>query len=348
MAEHTQQTDGLMEKQWQDLIKPKRLEVDTSTLTDFYGKFTCEPLMRGYGTTLGNSLRRVLLSGLRGAAITAARIDGVLHEFTTVPDVSEDVTQMVLNMKEVRVKLHSSEQIKVLVEKKGPCNITAGDIEHNDVEVINPDHVIATLGDNAKMSLEVLIEKGRGFRAPDRSQVSEEPVDTIPIYARFSPVVKVNYKVTNARVGQFTDFDKLTMEVNTNGTIRPDDAVAIAAKIIKEHLNIFINFEEAPEEEEDLYLQESEPPFNRNLLRSVDELELSVRAANCLQNANIRFIYELVQKTEAEMLKTKNFGRKSLNEIKEILAGMGLQLGMKLENFPPPGWEPAGREEPQE
>ena len=334
----------LFEKQWLDLIRPKRIEADAASLTDTYGKFTCEPLMRGYGTTLGNSLRRVLLSSLRGSAISAVRIEGVLHEFTAVPDVHEDVTQIVLNLKEIKLKLSDSERVEVTIDKSGPGVITAGDIQHNLVQVMNPNLVIATLGPNASVHMELLIEMGRGYRQPERSNIPDMPVDTIPIYALFSPVTKVNYNVTNARVGQVTDFDKLTLEVFTDGTIRPDDAVAIAAKILKEHLTIFINFEETSEEEEDAFLEDMEPPFNRNLLRPVDEFELSVRAANCLQNANIRYIYELVQKTENEMLKTKNFGRKSLNEIKEILAGMQLSLGMKLENFPPPGWDPEKRE----
>ncbi len=339
--------DAITKKNWLDLIKPKKLVMDHESQTDYYGKFYCAPLMRGYGVTLGNSLRRILLSSLRGAAITAVRIDGVLHEFSAIPGVAEDVTHIVLNLKGVVVKLHGTEKVLVTVEKEAPKDepavITAGDIVHNQVEILNPDHVIATLEPKTKVRMELLIEMGRGYRAADRNNIPDMSVDTIPIDAFFSPVQKVNYKIKNARVGQITDFDHLTLEVWTNGTILPDDAVAIAAKILKEHLNIFINFVDVEEEPKAAGEEEEEPSFNKNLIRPVDELELSVRAANCLQNANIRYIYELVQKTEQEMLKTKNFGRKSLNEIKEVLAGMGLRLGMKLENFPPPGWDPEKR-----
>lgn len=336
-----------VENNWLNLIKPKKLEVDAGTLTATYGKFTCEPLMRGYGVTLGNSIRRILLSSLRGGAVTAARFEGVNHEFSTIPDVVEDVTHIVLNLKEVCLKLHGTEVVMTTVEKSGPGHILAGDIVHHNVEIINPDHVIATLSPNAKVRMELRIEPGRGYQQADRGNIPDLSLDFIPIDAFFSPVVKTNYTVTNARLGNITDFDKLTLEVFTNGAIRPDDAVAISAKILKEHLSIFINFEEVEENEEEIFVESKrdEPPFNRYLLKPVDELELSVRAANCLQNANIRYIYELVQKSEQEMLRTKNFGRKSLNEIKEILAGMGLQLGMKLENFPPHGWEPEKNEE---
>ncbi len=325
-----------MYKNWHDLIKPKHLEFDRESLTDRKGKFFCEPMMRGYGTTIGNSLRRILISSLRGAAISAIKVDGVLHEFATVPDVVEDITQIILNLKQVDLKLaEESEQVVVLVEKKGPCEFKAGDIEHNLVTVLNPDQHIATIGENGSLVIELTITMGRGFVAAGSISEMELPVNTIPIDANYSPVRDVNYYVTPSRVGQVIDYDKLTLEITTNGSVRPDDALGLAAKILKEQLNIFINFDESidaeiPEE------VSGEEEFNKNLLRSVDELELSVRSANCLQNANIRFIYELVQKTEAEMLKTKNFGRKSLNEIKEILSEMGLSLGMKLEGFVPP------------
>ncbi len=325
----------MLYKNWHDLIKPKRLEVDREKLTDRYGKFSCEPLMRGYGTTIGNSLRRILLSSLRGAAVTAVRFDDVLHEFATIPEVAEDVTKIILNLKQVELKMHDTEKVEVRIEKKGPCEITAGDIAHNMVTVINPDHHIATVGENGEFAMELTIEMGRGYVQAGSIAEQELPINTIPIDANYSPVLDVNYYINQSRVGQRIDFDKLTMEITTDGSVRPDDALGLAAKILKEQLSIFINFDETVDAE----IEEADRPeeeFNKNLLRSVDELELSVRSANCLQNANIKYIYELVTRTESEMLKTKNFGRKSLNEIKEILAEMGLSLGMKLEGFVPP------------
>ncbi len=329
-----------MYKHWQNMIKPKTLEVNRDTLTDRFGKFWCEPLERGYGTTIGNSLRRILISSLRGAAVTAIRIEGVEHEFSTVPEVVEDVTQMILNLKVVDLKLHDVEEVNVSIDKEGPAVVTAADIVDNKVEILNPDQHIATIGEGGRLQMDLTIADGRGYRQADRSQVVDQPVDTIPIDANFSPVREVNYQVTPARVGQVIDYDKLTMEIKTNGAIRPDDAIGLAAKILKEQLTIFINFDEAIEavttEEE-----KGEEEYNKNLLRSVDELELSVRSANCLQNASIRHIYQLVQKTESEMLKTKNFGRKSLSEIKDILSEMGLSLGMTL----PEGFKPPKKEE---
>ncbi len=325
----------MLYKNWHDLIKPKRLEVDREKLTDRYGKFSCEPLMRGYGTTIGNSLRRILLSSLRGAAVTAVRFDDVLHEFATIPEVAEDVTKIILNLKQVELKMHDTEKVDVRIEKKGPCEITAGDIAHNMVTVINPDHHIATVGENGEFAMELTIEMGRGYVQAGSIAEQELPINTIPIDANYSPVLDVNYYINQSRVGQRIDFDKLIMEITTDGSVRPDDALGLAAKILKEQLSIFINFDETVDAE----IEEADRPeeeFNKNLLRSVDELELSVRSANCLQNANIKYIYELVTRTESEMLKTKNFGRKSLNEIKEILAEMGLSLGMKLEGFVPP------------
>ncbi len=325
-----------MYKQWYDLIKPKQLEFDRDTLTERFGKFYCEPLMRGYGTTIGNALRRILLSSLRGAAISAVKIEGVLHEFATIPEVVEDVTQIVLNLKQVDLKMLSdSERVVVMVEKKGPCEVTAGDFVSTSLEVMNPDHHIATVGDGGVFNMELTVTMGRGYVAAGSINEQDLPLNTIPIDANYSPVRDVNYHISQSRVGQRIDFDKLTLEVSTNGAVRPDDAVGFAAKILKEQLNIFISFDETVDAEIP-EVQEPEEEFNKNLLRSVDELELSVRSANCLQNANIRYIYELVQRTEAEMLKTKNFGRKSLNEIKEILAEMGLSLGMKLDGFVPP------------
>jgi len=323
----------LIARNWRDLIKPKSVPVDQDSLTDYYGKFSAEPLERGFGITLGNSLRRVLLSSLQGAAITAVRIDGALHEFTSVPDVVEDVTEIVLNLKEVVIRAHSSKSHVLRVEKEGPATVTAGDIQISDqVEVLNPDKVICTVSKGGRFSAELTVNVGRGYVPADRNKTPGMAIGTIAIDGLFSPIRKVNYTVTNARVGQMTDYDKLTLEVWTNGAVRPQDAVAYAAKILKDQLSIFINFEE--EEEPIDRAGDEEEPLNENLFRSVEELELSVRSANCLQNANIHLIGELVQKTEAEMLKTKNFGRKSLKEIKEILADMGLSLGMKIDNWP--------------
>jgi DNA-directed RNA polymerase subunit alpha len=330
MATTTQQQ--LIAKNWRDLIRPRMLELEERT--DTYGKFICEPLERGFGITLGNSLRRILLSSLQGAAITAIKIEGSLHEFQTLPDVVEDVTDIILNLKEVLVRTHDSKPKVVRLDKEGEGKVTAKDISLVDgVEVLNPDHHIATLARGGKLHMEMHIGMGRGYVPAEKNKSVAMAVGTVPIDSLFSPVKKVNYTVTNARVGQQTDYDKLTLEVWTNGAVRPDDALAFAAKILKEQLTIFINFEEQPEPVE-APVNEEQEKLNENLWRTVDELELSVRSANCLQNANIKYIGELVQKTEAEMLKTKNFGRKSLKEIKEILAGMGLSLGMKLDNWP--------------
>jgi DNA-directed RNA polymerase subunit alpha len=323
-------------KNWRDLIKPKTLEIEKETLGQTYGKFSCEPLERGFGTTLGNSLRRVLLSSLQGAAITAVKIDGALHEFQTLPDVVEDVTDIVLNLKEVLLKMEDTKPKVIRLDKEGEGKVTAGDIAVVDgVKVLNPEQPIATLARGGKLHMELLVQMGRGYVPAERNKTATMSVGTIPIDALFAPVKKVNYIVTHARVGQQTDFDKLTIEVWTDGSVTPEDAVAFAAKIMKDQLSIFINFEETEEPVEETVSEEA-AKMNENLDKSVDELELSVRSANCLQNANIRYIGELVQKTEAEMLKTKNFGRKSLKEIKEILAEMGLSLGMKLDGWVPP------------
>jgi len=325
-----------MYKNWRDLIKPKRLQVETDTLTDTYGKFFAEPFERGFGTTLGNSLRRVLLSSLQGAAIASVRIKGVLHEFSTVPGVTEDVTDIILNLKGVLLKLHGNESRNIRIVKKGAGTITAGDIvTDSHVEILNPEHHVATCSKEADVEIDMVVSIGKGYVPADRNRDSRAPVGTIPIDAIFSPIKKVNFTVTNARVGQITDYDKLILEVQTDGSVRPDDAVAYSAKILKEQLQIFINFDEETEPAEELPEEEGRK-INENLYRSVEELELSVRSANCLKNANIHLIGELVQKTEAEMLKTQNFGRKSLNEIKDILAEMGLTLGLKIENFPDP------------
>jgi DNA-directed RNA polymerase subunit alpha len=326
-----------MQKSWKDLIRPKRLEVEKETLTPFYGKFTAEPFERGFGITIGNSLRRILLSSLQGAAITSVKIDGVLHEFSAIPGTKEDITEIILNLKEVRLKLHTEGSKTIRVRAEGPKVLKAGDILTGDaVEILNPDHYIATLSRDGKLSMEIMVKGGRGYVPAERNKEENQPIGTIPMDAIFSPIKKVNYTVTNARVGQITDYDKLTMEVWTDGSLNPEEAVAHAAKILKEQLSIFITFEE--EEETEMSYPEDEEEkeaLNENLLRSVDELELSVRSANCLKHANIKLIGDLVQKTEAEILATKNFGRKSLNEIKDILSEMGLSLGMRLDNWPP-------------
>jgi DNA-directed RNA polymerase subunit alpha len=332
--ENRMTTTSITTRNWRDLIRPRGIHVESETLTEFYGKFTAEPLERGYGITVGNSLRRILLSSLQGAAITALRVEGALHEFTTVSDVVEDVTDIVLNLKEVVLKAAQAKTYTVRIDKEGPGPVHGRDIQLVDgLQVLNPDHVVATLDKKGPLAMELTVNVGRGYVPAERNKTPAMSIGTIPIDALFSPVRKVNYTVTNARVGQQTDYDKLTLEVWTNGAVRPQDAVAYAAKILKEQLSIFINFEET-EETHYAASGSEEEPLNENLFRSVDELELSVRSANCLQNANIQLIGELVQRTEQDMLKTKNFGRKSLKEIKEILANMGLSLGMKIDSWP--------------
>ncbi len=321
------------ENNWKALIKPKKLEVEQESLTDYYGRFYSEPFERGFGITIGNSLRRILLSSLQGTAITSIKIDGVLHEFSSIPGVAEDVTEIVLNLKEVRLKLFTQGPEEIKIRAQGEGEIKAGDIiTGNNVKVANPDHHIATLGKDAKLNIDMAVSMGRGFVLAEKNKAEELPVGTIPIDSIFSPIRKVNYTVTNARVGQVTDYDKLTFEVWTDGSVRPEDSVAYAAKILKDQMNIFINFEEEEEVVETAVMKEDRK-INENISRSVDELELSVRSSNCLKNADIKTIADLVQRTEVEMLKTKNFGRKSLNEIKEILGEMGLFLGMKLEGM---------------
>jgi DNA-directed RNA polymerase subunit alpha len=325
------------QKSWKDLIRPKRLEVEKETLTPFYGKFIAEPFERGFGITIGNSLRRILISSLQGAAITSVKIDGVLHEFSAIPGVKEDITEIILNLKEVRLKLHTEGPKTIRVKTEGPKVLKAGDILTGDaVEILNPEHYISTLTRDGKLSIEMVVKMGRGYVPAERNKEEGQPIGTIPIDAIFSPIKKVNYTITNARVGQITDYDKLTLEVWTDGSLNPEEAVAHAAKILKDQLSIFITIEEEEEQEMAIPVDQEEiERSNENLFRSVDELELSVRSANCLKHANIKLIGDLVQKTEAEILATKNFGRKSLNEIKEILNEMGLSLGMKLENWPP-------------
>ena len=329
-------SNELMYMNWQEMIKPGKVQV-TSKPT--YGKFVCEPLERGFGLTIGNALRRIMLSSLYGAAITSVKIEDVMHEFSTIPGVYEDVSEIILNLKEVRFKLSDPEPKTVLLEAEGEGEITAGDIISGDgrCEVLNPELHIATLSKKAKVKMSMTVKVGKGYSLSESNKDEDAPLGTIPMDAVFSPVKRVTYVVGNARVGQRTDYDKLTMEVWTDGSILPEDVVAYASKILKEQLTIFINFDEDLEPEPDTKTEKAaKPQFNENLYRSVEELELSVRSANCLKNADILRIYQLVSKTEAEMLKTKNFGRKSLNEIKEVLTEMGLYLGMKLEGFAPP------------
>ena len=325
----------MIERNWRDLIRPKNLDIDAEESGAAYGKFIAKPLERGFGLTLGNSLRRVLLSSLQGSAVTAVKIEGVQHEFSTLPDVNEDMAEIILNLKEIRFQL-TTEKVTVLIDKKGPGDVKASDIIcPESVKILNPDQKIATLGQGGKIKAEINVQMGRGYVAAETNKTEDLPVGWMAIDSFFSPVRRVNYTVTQSRVGQRTDYDKLTLEVWTDGSVNPEDAVALSAKILKDQLTVFMNFEETMEPVSEAKMDLA-PQFNPNLLRSVEELELSVRSANCLQNANIKYIWQLVQKTEAEMLKTKNFGRKSLNEIKEILVEMGLGLGMKLDGFTPP------------
>jgi DNA-directed RNA polymerase subunit alpha len=316
---------------WTGFQKPKRLEVDSKTLTEKYGKFWAQPFERGYGTTIGNALRRILLSSTEGAAITAVKIEGVLHEFSPVPGCVEDTTDIILNLKQIPFRVHTDYPEALTLNAEGPGTVTAGDIEANaNVEILDPSMPVATLSEEGKLSMEMRIKKGRGYIPADRNFDEDLGIGFIPLDSVHSPVRKVNFTVEDARLGQTTDYDKLTLEVWTNGAVAPQDAVALASKLLKDHMAIFINFEEAPEEELDFPTSEDERLYEQ-LGRSVDELELSVRSYNCLKNADIRTIGDLVIRTEPEMLKTKNFGRKSLNEIKEILAEMGLGLGMTID-----------------
>jgi DNA-directed RNA polymerase subunit alpha len=331
----------LREKNWKSLIRPKRLVAEEETLTDTYGRFFAEPLERGFGMTLGNALRRILLSSIQGAAVTAVRIDGSLHEFSVLPGIKEDVTEIILNVKELVFRLHTPIPKSVAIDAVGKKVVTARDIEtDSEVEIINPDLHIATLDKDTSLKMELTVKMGKGYVTSERNKEEEMPIGTIPVDSIFSPVKKVNYTVTNARVGQITDYDRLILEVWTDGSIKPDDAVALAAKIMKDQLTIFINFDEPPEEtvtdEDDNERRKRETQALREkLMKSVDELELSVRSHNCLKNANISYIWELVRKSEQEILQTKNFGRKSLNEIKDVLSAMDLELGMDVEGLIP-------------
>jgi DNA-directed RNA polymerase subunit alpha len=321
---------------WRGMIRPDRLHTES---TASYGKFVCEPLERGFGITCGNALRRIILSSLYGAAITSVKFEGVMHEFSVVPGVLEDVSEIILNLKQVRLKVFDPEPKTVTIVAKGKGVVTAGDIVSGDgrVTVLNPEQHIATLTSDAELNMTMAVKVGKGYSLAENNKDEDAPVGTIAIDAVFSPIKRVNYVVGNARVGQRTDYDKLTLEVWTDGSVQPEDAVAYAAKILKDQMTTFINFDEEAEPDRERGADRgSEPQFNENLYRSVEELELSVRSANCLKNANILKIFQLVQKTENEMLKTKNFGRKSLNEIKEVLSEMGLSLGMKLDGFMPP------------
>jgi len=329
-------SDALIYMNWQQMIRPDKIQV-TSNPT--YGKFVCEPLERGYGVTIGNSLRRIILSSLYGAAITAVKFEGVMHEFSVVPGALEDVSEIILNLKEVRFRVEDPKPKTVRIDIAGEKEVVAGDILSDDgrCAVLNPKLHIATLTEKASLKMIMTVKVGKGYSLAEANKDEEAPAGMIPIDAVYSPIKRVNYVVGNARVGQRTDYDKLTMEVWTDGSLKPEDAVAYGAKILKEQMNMFIGFDEEREPNQDRQIDSRDKPrFNENLLRSVDELELSVRSANCLKNADIHKIWQLVSKSESEMLKTKNFGRKSLNEIKEVLSEMGLSLGMKLDGFSPP------------
>lgn len=319
-------------KNWNDLIKPTKLVVEHEKNNNC-AEIVAEPLERGFGLTIGNVLRRVLLSSLQGAAVTSIKIDGVVHEFSSIPGVREDITDIILNIKALVIKVHAPEKKRITLNAVGPCEVTAGMIETgHDVEIVNPDLVICTLDKGATLNIEMTCETGKGYIPASQNRPVDAPIGLIPVDALFSPVKKVAYKVENSRVGQVTDYDKLILTVETNGTLTPEMAVALAARIVQDQLQLFISFQEVEEEKKEVL---EELPFDRNLLRKVDELELSVRSQNCLKNDNIVYIGDLVCKTEAEMLKTPNFGRKSLNEIKEVLANLGVRFGMEVPNWPP-------------
>ena len=321
---------------WREMIKPEKLDVTT---TSTYGKFVCEPLERGYGITIGNSLRRIILSSIYGAAIVSVKFDDALHEYSVISDVREDVSEIILNLKELKLKAYDVEDRILTLSAKGESKLTGADVVSPDgkVEILNPEQHIATLSKNGVLNMTMVVKTGKGYALASANKDEDAPIGTIPIDAVFSPIKRVKYVVGTSRIGQKTDYDKLTLEIWTDGSVLPENAVAYAAKILKEQMNSFINFDEEkePDFSEDNG-DETDSKFNENIYRSVDELELSVRSSNCLKNAKIHTIYQLVQKTDNEMLKTKNFGRKSLNEIKEVLASMDLSLGMDLEGFEPP------------
>ncbi len=325
---------NVIQKNWQELIKPNKLDIVAGVEAVCAATIVAAPLERGFGITLGNALRRILLSSLQGAAVTAIQIDGVLHEFSSIPGVREDVTDIVLNIKSLALRMHGDGPKRMMLTGTGPGEITAGmmDTGHG-IEVVSPDVVICTLDEGAKISMELTVENGKGYIPASQNRAEDSPIGLIPVDSVFSPVRKVAFRVENSRVGQVTDYDKLSLDVDTNGVVSPEDAVALAARILQDQLQLFVNFEEPSTVTEEILA--NEPVFNKNLLRKVDELELSVRSANCLKNDNIIYIGDLVQKTEQEMLRTPNFGRKSLNEIKEVLQTMGLQLGMGIPEWPP-------------
>jgi len=325
-------------RNWHELIQSEPLEVDKAKHTNTYGKFVCQPLERGFAATIGNSLRRILLSSIQGTAITTVKIEGALHEFTSMGDVKEDVSEIILNLKQVRLQLNSVEPQTVTIDKKGPGKITAADISGNAaVEVMNGDQLICTLTGDRDFHAELTVEWGKGYQPAEKQSKEDLAIGQIPIDAIFTPIRQIQFGISNARVGQQTDYDKLTIEVETDGSVKPENALAFAAKILKEQLTTFINFDEAEVEPEKTEENNSDrEPLNPNLDKPVEDLELSVRSANCLKNADINFIGELAQKSDQEMLKTKNFGRKSLNEIKALLTEMDLTLGMKVENWTPP------------
>ena len=324
----------MIQKNWTELIKPTKLQVMPGAEPQRFATVVAEPLERGFGLTLGNALRRILLSSLQGAAITAVQIEGILHEFSSIPGVREDVTDIILNIKALAIRMQGEGPKRITLKANGPGEVTAGMIETvADIEILNPDLVICTLDNGAKIAMELTVETGKGYVPASQNRPEDAPIGLIPVDALYSPVRKVAYRVENTRVGQVTDYDKLNMDLETDGTVSPEDAVALAARILQDQLQLFINFEEPQQASEEE--KSEEPAFNKNLLRKVEELELSVRSANCLKNDNIIYIGDLVQKTEAEMLRTPNFGRKSLNEIKEVLAQMGLHLGMEIPNWPP-------------
>jgi DNA-directed RNA polymerase subunit alpha len=329
----------VIQKNWQDLIKPSKLEVIPGDEPNCVATIVAEPLERGFGMTLGNALRRILLSSLQGAAVSAVQIDGVVHEFSSIPGVREDVTDIVLNIKDIAIRMDSEMPKRVVLRKTGPGVVTAGDITvTGDMEILNPQLVLCNLDDGAELHMEFTIENGKGYVSADKNRAEDSPIGLIPVDSLFSPVKKVSYRVEHTREGQVLDYDKLTMTIETNGSITPEDALAYSARILQDQLNIFLNFEEPKKEELEPTIPEL--AFNPALLKKVDELELSVRSANCLKNDNIVYIGDLIQKSEGEMLRTPNFGRKSLNEIKEVLAQMGLHLGMDI-----PGWPPENIED---
>ncbi len=324
----------VLQRNWQELIKPAALDIQSAADPKRKATVVANPLERGFGLTLGNALRRVLLSSLQGAAVTSIQIEGVLHEFSSIPGCREDVTDVVLNIKSLGLRMHSEGPRKIRLHAEGPGPVTARKITTGpDIEVMDPDLIICTLDDGARLTMEMTVNLGKGYVPASQNRPEDAPIGLIPVDALYSPVRKVSYKVDNSRVGQVTDYDKLSLTVETNGAVTPEDAVALAARILQDQLRLFVNFEEPHHERREELTEEV--PFNKNLLRKVDELELSVRSANCLKNDNIVYIGDLVQKTESEMLRTPNFGRKSLNEIKEVLAQMGLHLGMEIPNWPP-------------